>query len=91
MKKNRLYSILSITLAVLLAACSDQDKELDESKGLVSFQFSGEASAKSALGQNCGPNAVYISIKNSSGKYTHHLKKLQLIKYGDGYITEQLG
>lgn len=91
---NRLIKsmILAFICIAILFQCDEKENDLAKLPRSVSFNvsldnpYTGRLSSGDSL-----PDAVFISIRNlETGKLAYSLKKLMLVAFGGGYITQEI-
>ncbi len=86
--------MLALISVSLFSSC-EQEQAINKQikKGAIRFSFDKRSIENSRLSQDHKeptPRAVVISIKDSKGDYVLNAKKLDLVKLGEGYFTENV-
>jgi hypothetical protein len=88
MKKIVQY-VLVVALAVFGMAC-DKEEELVKETGRVTFSFSKQEISGGRTRTNGTPSSIVLNVENASGQTVLENKKLQLLGFGDNYVTENI-
>ncbi|MEQ8580751.1 MAG: LamG domain-containing protein [Marinoscillum sp.] len=94
MKRKTLTNLhpLWVGLIILLvSACTPEDPTAPDGRGYISLSLSNTAS--SGAGRTTSDEDykyLVVSIMDDSGEYVLNSEKLELIKLGDGYFTENI-
>ena len=88
--KKRVSLSISLFLQLLLflaVSCSKDDAVKKPDEGKVEFSI---LSSETSGGRSKALQALIVTIKDASGKVIHDRKKLQLIKFGEEYLSEPI-
>lgn len=76
---------------LLLSACTPEDPTASNAQGFVSLSLSNtESFGAGRITDDEDYKYLVVSIMDDSGQYILNSEKLQLIKLGDGYFTENI-
>jgi hypothetical protein len=87
--KKIIHYVLFVALGLFAIAC-DRDDAINKETGRVTFSFSKKEITGGRTQISGTPTSIVVNVENAAGNIVLESKKLQLLGFGDNYITENV-
>lgn len=81
--------VLMVAIALLAMSC-DKDEAIVKKSGRVTFSFSKKEISGGRAETTGTPSFIYLNVENAAGQVILENKKLNLLGFGEGYVTENI-
>src|SRR5882762_1542226 len=85
------YSIFSfcVVFSILFLSCTHEDSSIPK-LGHVTFSLEQKSRQGGRIAEIATPASILLTVKDAQGKTIYENKKLTLLSFGGGYISESL-